>query len=193
MMSVGFNRFSAGVAAILAAVSSAPAQAVDRVMSASAEFPAETAKLVAATTAFFDEAERVAAGDTRPSQPVIGIPEVVSPASLESKSSPYGSLTTHGPVQHLTGYRINWYPVDHLLGAVDFMGTWNNNRNLVCGYVTWDLSSSDAPVLQSVQTTYVDIAALASADPEVVHETLLEANCAHGAIDANFAFFEVVN
>jgi hypothetical protein len=193
MTSVGLHRFFLAAAAGFAVATGAPAQAIDRVMSASAEFPAETAALVAATSAFFEEAERAAAKDERPSQPVIGLPTVVSPVGFEASDPQYVSLTERGPVRHLTGYGISWYPTDRLLGVVDFMGTWDNNRNLVCGYVTWDVTAPDAPVLQSVQTSYVDMSELASADDEKVHETLLEANCAYGAIDINFAFFDVSN
>ena len=195
MMSVSVKRFSLGLTALFAAVSAAPAQAVDRVTSASAEFPTETAAVVAATSAFFDAAERAASGERAPQQqPVIGLPEVVSPARLGDQDDPrFEVLTREGPVQHLTGYRISWYPVDRFLGAVDFMGTWNNNRNLVCGYVTWDLSTSGTPQLDDVTANFVDLAELASFSPAEVHEALLEANCAYGAIDVNFAFFAPVN
>ena len=195
MMSVSVKRFSLGLAALFAAVSAAPAQAVDRVSSASVEFPTETAAVVAATSAFFDAAERAASGDHAPKQqPVIGLPEIVSPARLGNRDDPrFAALTREGPVQHLTGYRISWYPVDRFLGAVDFMGTWNDNRNLVCGYVTWDLSGSGMPQLENVTANFVDLSGFATASPEEIHEALLEANCAYGAIDVNFALFAPVN
>ena len=96
-----------------------------------------------------------------------------------------------GPVQHLTGYRISWYPVDRLLGTVDFMGTWRGNRNLVCGYLTWDLSDPKKPELQEVTANFVDLDALTSESDVQIHRTLMEANCAFGAIDPNYAYFDV--
>ena len=95
-----------------------------------------------------------------------------------------------GPVQHLTGYRINWYPVDRLLGAVDFMGTYDGNRNLVCGYVTWDLTDPKTPTLDHVVATYVDLAVLTDATPAEAQMALLDANCAYGEIDPNFTVFQ---
>ena len=179
--------------ALVTALSVMPAQAADRVSSDGAEFPAETAALIAVTIAFFHEAERAATRSPSQKQPVIGLPQVVSPASLESPDLGLNALTNHGAVRHLTGYRINWYPMSRLLGSVDFMGTWNSNRDLVCGYVSWDLSKPNDPVLEGVKANYVDLSALRSASPEKVHKALLDANCAFGAVDANFAFFEPEN
>ena len=102
----------------------------------------------------------------------------------------WGVLTSKGAVDRLTGYRISWYPVDRFLGSVDFMGTWDGNRNLVCGYVTWDLSDPDAPVLEDVSASFVNVAELSRQDDEAIHAALLDANCAYGAIEANYAFFE---
>ena len=172
------------------ALATFPVSAADRISPATAEFPTETAALIAVTTAFFHAAERAALDSEAPKRPVIGLPEVVSPASVETTDPAFEMMTNHGAVQHLTGFRINWYPVSRLLGTVDFMGTWGNNRNLVCGYVSWDLSAPEAPTLENLDVTYVDLAELKSATPQKVHATLLEANCAFGAIDANFAFFE---
>lgn len=190
MVSLSGSKMSLSAVAVLAAISAAPAQAIDLSVSASAEFPSETVALIAATTAFFDAAERAASGKSVTRPPVIGLPEAVSPVGLKTSAPELEELTRHGPVQHLTGYRINWYPVDRFLGAVDFMGTWDNNRNLVCGYITWDMTLPDAPTLDRVDAIYVDVSKLASASAEEVHEVLLEANCAYGAIDVNFAFFE---
>ena len=100
-------------------------------------------------------------------------------------------MTLHGPLRHLTGYRINWYPTERFLGSVDYMGTWDGNRNLVCGYLIWDLGDPANPVLESVTANYVELGTLLGATAAEVHETLLEANCAYGAIDENFAFFDV--
>lgn len=175
---------------LVAALAALPAQAADRTSSEALEFPAETAALIAVTTALFHEAERAAAGKQSTEQPVIGRPRILSPATLESPDLALNALTNHGAVRNLTGYRINWYPMSRLLGTVDFMGTWNSNRDLVCGYVSWDLSKSNDPVLESVQANYIDLNELDSASPEMVHKALLDANCAFGAVDANFAFFE---
>lgn len=178
-----------GVVAMAATLSGAPLLASD----ATQEFPTETAALIAATTAFFEAAERAAAKPETPSQPVIGLPQVVSPASLSDADPAFKELTNHGAVQHLTGYRINWYPVSRLLGTVDFMGTWDGNRNLVCGYVSWDVSTPDAPVLESVTANYIDMDDLASLSSGKAHEALLEANCAFGTVDVNFAFFDPIS
>lgn len=178
-----------GTVALAAAFSASPLQA----SSSEQEFPTETAALIAATSAFFDAAERAAQKRDTPSQPVIGLPQIVSPASLQASDAAFEPLTNHGAVQHLTGYRINWYPVSRLLGTVDFMGTWDGNRNLVCGYISWDVTTPDAPVLESVTANYVDMDELASLSPSKAHEALLEANCAFGAIDVNFAFFDPIN
>lgn len=178
-----------GTVALAAAFSAAPLQA----SGSEQEFPTETAALIAATSAFFDAAERAAQKRDTPSQPVIGLPQIVSPASLQASDAAFEPLTNHGAVQHLTGYRINWYPVSRLLGTVDFMGTWGGNRNLVCGYISWDVTTPDAPVLESVTANYVDMDELASLSPSKAHEALLEANCAFGAVDVNFAFFDPIN
>ncbi len=151
-----------------------------RVDTETVEFPAETEALVAATVTLFEEAE--ARGD-RPARPTLSLtptPAAADPASIEAFPD------DHGPVRHLTGYRITWYPVDRLIGAVDFMGTWDNARNLVCGYVTWDVSDPDAPALQSLITTYVDISELEGMDDVARETALLEANCAFSDIDQNY-------
>lgn len=152
------------------------------------EFPDETAAIVAATANLFDAIEQEGAPNAR--RPVISGPVVAVPASLPAHVAKAGVLTSKGPVGHLTGYRISWYPVDRFLGAVDFMGTWDGNRNLVCGYVTWDLSDPDAPVLDTVSATFLDVQDLSGQSDEDVQAALLDANCAYGAIDANYAFFE---
>ena len=154
----------------------------------SIEFPTETAALVAATTAFFDAIEEKQA--TRDRVPVIGLPKLARKAKSEAPEPGATALTRNGPVNHLTGYRISWYPVDRFLGSVDFMGTWEGNRNLVCGYLTWDLSEPENPILESVTANFLDLDDFAGQSPAEVHEALLEANCAFGAIDENYAFFE---
>ena len=166
---------------ILAGVfaSSAAAEVQDAV---ELEFPEETAALVAATAALFDTAE-AGGKDVAPqsSDRFLAIP-----ATFTSATSGMKALTERGPVRHLTGYRINWYPVDRFLGAVDFMGTWNGNRDLVCGYVVWDLTDPMSPTLESVVANYVDVATLDDAAAHEAHMALLDANCAYGEIAPNF-------
>jgi len=95
------------------------------------------------------------------------------------------------PVAHLTGYRISWYPVDRLLGTVDFMGTWDGDENLVCGYLTWDMSEPDEPVLRSVQASFVDVSDLSDGTEVEIYRALLQANCAFGEIEQNFYLFDL--
>ena len=168
------------VASVLA---TGPAMA-ERVEVSATEFPRETQALVAATVSLFEAAEaqsRSGGMDTLPLSPV------ASPISAETGSETGTAFDTDRPVRHLTGYRITWYPVDTLLGAVDFMGTWDNARNLVCGYVTWDLSNPDAPEMRALVANYVDISGLAEADRTAQESALLDANCAFGEIDSNYA------
>jgi hypothetical protein len=177
------------VAAFLSAAAFLPAQAqMPAAVTGAAEFPAETAAIVQATAQLFDAVEAEAA--RRGSRPVIGRLVLATPASVGGNGAKTDVLVSQGPVDHLTGYRISWYPVDRFLGSVDFMGTWERNRNLVCGFVTWDMSNPKSPVLDSVEATFIDISDLSGEAPEDIHAALLDANCAYGAIDANFAFFE---
>lgn len=157
-------------------------------LATAAEFPTETAALVAATQRFFDAVEAQQTPDRRP--PVVSAPLLATPASVTFDDAKSHALTLRGPVDHLTGYRINWYPVDRLLGSVDFMGTWDKNRSLVCGYVTWDLSDPDLPTIETVSANFVDFGDLAGASADDIHAALLDANCAFGDIDDNYAFFE---
>ena len=176
-------------AAILTAAFVVPAQAqMPATLATSAEFPAETAAIVQATAQLFDAVE--AGQSPEGKRRVISGPVVATPASLRVGEAKTNVLTSKGAVDRLTGYRISWYPVDRFLGSVDFMGTWDGNRNLVCGYVTWDLSDPDAPVLEDVSASFVNVAELSRQDDEAIHAALLDANCAYGAIEANYAFFE---
>ena len=155
------------------------------------EFPVENAALIAATEAYFDAVEGSDAPREPKSAPVIGLPLAATKASITTPESATDPLRRNGPVRHLTGYNITWYPLEHLMGSVDFMGTWDGNRNLVCGYVTWDLTDPEAPVLTEVHASFLDMADLARLGDDEVHAALLDANCAFGAIDANYSFFEV--
>lgn len=177
------------VAALLTAVLAWPAAAQMPVgLNEAAEFPAETAAIVEATADLFDAIE--AEAKPKRTRPVISGLTLATPASLTVEDSKAEVLTARGAVDHLTGYRINWYPVERFLGTVDFMGTWNGNRNLVCGYVTWDLSDPKRPLLENVTATFVEVAELSRDSDEAIHAALLDANCAYGAIEANYAFFE---
>lgn len=181
---LGFRKLLATIVACSALYAGTAAGAPD---DASIEFPVETAALVAATTAFFDAIE----GTPRPASrvPVIQMPSLAQKTSAQSVTEA-SALTRNGPVSHLTGYRVSWYPVDRFLGSVDFMGTWNGNRNLVCGYLTWDLTQPESPVLDGISANFLSIDEFEGRSPAEVHERLLEANCAYGAIDENYAFFE---
>lgn len=183
-----FGKYAAA-AVLLTAAFAMPAQAqMPATLSTSAEFPAETAAIVAATSQLFDAVQAEAAPPA--TRPVVTAPLVATPATFRLGQGSPDVLTSKGAVDHLTGYRISWYPVDRFLGTVDFMGTWDGNRNLVCGYVTWDLSDPDAPVLEDISASFIEVAEIAREPAEDIHAALLDANCAYGAIEANYAFFE---
>ena len=152
------------------------------------EFPNQTNAIVAATSSLFEAVEGQESAQRRRA-PAIRIPQLETRASFDGDPKAE-ALTRNGPVRHLTGYRITWYPIDRFLGTVDFMGTWGGNRNLVCGYVTWDLSDTDNPVLEQVDASYLSLDDLSTASPADAHQMLLDANCAYGDIDANYAFFD---
>ena len=190
MTSARDHMFATAVFAAFAASMAVAADAASPDLN-SQEFPAETAALVDATVALFEQIEARVSPERSPSDvPVIQAPVLATPASVDAAAEKATVLTGQGPVKNLTGYRITWYPVDRFLGSVDFMGTWDGNRNLVCGYVTWDLSDPDTPVLEQISATYLETAELASSDPDQAHAALLDANCAFGAIDANFEIFD---
>jgi len=156
------------------------------------EFPAQTEAIVEATSALFDAVEGVTP-QAQQARPRVTIGPLLTPASFKLPQGKAAVLSEHGAVRHLTGYRITWYPMDRFLGAVDFMGTWDGNKNLVCGYVMWDLTDPKSPVLDRISANYVDLAALTDASPQVAEEKLLDANCAYGAVDANYTVFDPGN
>lgn len=188
MMCTSVWKFKGAALAGLMVISASLANAGEAGETTFVEFPVETEAVVAATAALFDRVETGAA-EPKAKRPVIRLPRLAQQVSMEDAATPE-NLTQNGALRHLTGYRLDWYPTDRLLGSVDFMGTWDGNRNLVCGYLTWDVSDPTAPVLQTVVAHYLDIDVLDDAEPAVIHETLLEANCAFGAIEANFGFFD---
>ncbi len=175
-------------AAVIMSTWAASALAGARVAPENLEFPRETEALVAATVSFFEAAE---AANAQTDDLLFTFEPAATPAGLSPDD---GNMTAfpqaYGPVRHLTGYRITWYPVDRLLGAVDFMGTWDRTRNLVCGYVAWNLSDPDAPALESVVTNYVDLSQLKDASQAEIETVLTEANCAFPDIQANYAVFD---
>lgn len=152
------------------------------------EFAIEKAALQSATDAFFAQVEATRIGPVK--KPVLGWSAPAVRKIVQSDDN-VSILTQKGTVRNLTGYQVSWYPVDRLLGTIDFMGTWDGNRNLVCGYLTWDLSDPETPKLESVTAQFLDLRDLAAADPAQVHQMLFGANCAFGSIDSNYAFFDV--
>ena len=157
--------------------------------SAHGEFPEEARALVKATSAYFDAVE--AEGKAQNRRPVIGVPLAITRSRADTVTDETAFLTRMGPVDHLTGYRITWYPMEKLHGTVDFMGTWDGNRNLVCGYLSWDMSDPEAPELTTVTASFVDIRTILRGSATDNHRTLLEANCAYGSIEANYRVFDV--
>ncbi|MGR3512921.1 MAG: hypothetical protein ACU0GG_09165 [Paracoccaceae bacterium] len=146
--------------------------------------------LVDATATFFDTVE--AQRPMKRKLPTIGVPRVVTPSSsIKTATRHEEALTKRGAVDHLTGYRVTWYPLDRLYGTVDFMGTWGRNRNLVCGYLTWDLSDPERPVLEAVSARFVETKTLLRDTRRGRHQTLLEANCAAGTLTENFHLFDI--
>lgn len=150
-----------------------------------AEFPTEHAALVEATESFFDAVELET--PKREQAPVLGW--AINATRSYAVEDDVAVLTKMGPVKHLTGYQVTWYPTERLLGTVDFMGTWGGNRNLVCGYVTWDLTVPYEPRLHSISANFISPDALNQSDAREVHRALIGSNCAYGAIEANYAFF----
>ncbi|MDJ0640097.1 MAG: hypothetical protein QNJ20_14800 [Paracoccaceae bacterium] len=174
-------RFSA----VLTALSLGVAQAEPARVSGE-EFPTEQKALIEATLAFFDTVESKKMRRKR--TPIIGLPLTVTRSRARPNDA--AALTRMGPVDHLTGYRITWYPMDRLLGTVDFMGTWDGNKNLVCGYLTWDVSNPDKPVLQSLSASFVDVGDLSKASELETRQSLLSANCAFGEVEQNYRIFD---
>lgn len=150
----------------------------------SSEFPREERAVTVATAAFFDAVEdpNAASGHEFFSD------AFAAALPLEDwRDWRLAQLTDHGPMTGLTAYRITWYPVDTLLGAVDFVGRDESGRNLVCGYVLWEFADAAAPQLRGFEATYVDTWELAAMTPEEQGKRLLEANCAFTDVEANFA------
>ncbi len=149
------------------------------------EFPRETAALVAATEALFDAIEAETPAD-KPALQLKGLGAIIEPVSMDLPETSRRALRADlGALENLTAYNITWYPTDHLTGAVDFVGTWGNGRNLVCGYITWDLSGTDTPELVAMTTSYLDTSTLIGLPTDAAHGELLRANCAYGQIEPN--------
>lgn len=178
MMSTPRSLFLAAVFAVVSAPA-AMAEAVDFV-AVPDEFAIEAERLVEATAALFADLEQKQPA-TRQRQRVIGVPQPVG-LSLQDETA-----QARPDMDHLRAYRVSWYPVDRLLGTVDFVGTYDGGRNLVCGYVTWDLDNPDATEMVALQTNMVDLDALGAMSHGQRHLALIEANCAFGEIEPNFA------
>lgn len=150
------------------------------------EFGREMLTLVRATEALFDALEAEGANPDTPGLELRPARRTAEPASLEIAQAGRSALSAeNGPVANLTAYRVTWYPTDRLSGSVDFVGTWGKGRNLVCGYVTWDMSDPTAPVLAAMTTSYLDTGTLVRLPADAAHAELLRANCAYGEIEPN--------
>lgn len=148
------------------------------------EFPEQERKLVAATSAFFDVIE---APDR--ATKVDFFTEAYSTAIPldEWQNERLRELVDKGPLRGLTAYRITWYPVDTLLGAVDFVGRDGDDDDLVCGYVLWEFPQDAEPQLRWYEATHLDPGEISALSVEEAGARLLEANCAFTDLDANFA------
>jgi len=96
-------------------------------------------------------------------------------------------LVDKGPLKNLTAYRITWYPIDTLLGSVDFVGRDPRDGRLVCGFVLWEFPERAEPKLRLYEATRLDPGTLSRMPPGEAGAQLLEANCAFTSIEANFA------
>ncbi|MEM9707581.1 MAG: hypothetical protein AAF871_02225 [Pseudomonadota bacterium] len=140
----------------------------------------ETVNIVRATEALFERLE----SESARFEPRF---EKAAAMSVSIASGEYRALDAdQGPVRNLTGYRITWYPEGQLVGSVDFVGTWQGGTNLICGYVTWDMSYPDFPRLKAVEAKYLESKNLARLNRDDRHQALLNANCAYGEIGGNF-------
>jgi hypothetical protein len=149
------------------------------------EFPREERALVEATAEFFDAVEATSAGERSSAYADPFAATAATEDGRETRISQVGPAA--GPLTGLKGYRITWYPVDTLMGAVDFVGRDETGRNLVCGYVLWEMSDEAEPRLRDYTATYVDTWALAALSPEEQGKRLIEANCAFTDVESNFA------
>ncbi|MEL7027435.1 MAG: hypothetical protein AAGO57_09445 [Pseudomonadota bacterium] len=173
--------FLAGCAALLAL----PVLAGSPTKNTEIDFGPETLALVAATETLFDalEAEGMQAEDT----PRLQLRSLgANPVAMVLPEAGRAALRDDlGPVADLTAYDITWYPGKKLAGSVDFVGTWKDGRNLVCGYVTWDMSDPRDPNLAAMTTSYLDTKNLVRLPDAAAHGELLRANCAFGALEPN--------
>ena len=185
---LGSTTALASVFTLLTAVGAASGVRVST--SDAAESPTETAAITAATAAFSEQLE--SASDTGVPQIRIEGGQARQIAFTATEDAPLPLTEDHGGLRQLTGYRINWYPVDRFLGAVDFMGVYGEDQDLVCGYLLWDVSDPDLPVLDKVVADYMIATDVAAMPEDEAHQRLLEANCAHGALAPNYAFLDVL-
>lgn len=150
----------------------------------SSEFPIEERALVKATDrlfSFIEDQDSTTSTDFFADAWAMNLP-------LENwQEERVSQLVDYGPVRDLTAYQITWYPVDQLLGAVDFVGHYDGGESLVCGYVLWEFGTGPTPRLRGYQANYVEVSDLRNMSELEVGEALLNANCAYTDIDSNFA------
>ncbi len=171
----------------LLSLCAAPAVAGSAEVNAEPEFGLETFHLIQATEALFDALEQDASEPETPNRLQLRIkgPEAEPVAMALPDAGRMALREDLGPVENLTAYNVTWYPTDQLLGAVDFVGTWGDGKNLICGYATWDMSKADQPRLASMVTAYLDTGTLLELSADGAHAELIRANCAFGEIEPN--------
>jgi len=96
-------------------------------------------------------------------------------------------LVDKGPLKNLTAYRITWYPVDTLLGSVDFVGRDGEDGGLVCAFVLSEFVEGSDPKLRVYEATHIDPDTIKGLSPGEAGARLLAANCAFTSLDANLA------
>jgi hypothetical protein len=152
--------------------------------SLASEFPVEERALVRATSAFF---EAVESPDKTASYDFFSEAYAAAVPLTEWQDKQLRQLVANGPLKDLTAYRITWYPLDELMGAVDFVGSDQDSNALVCGYVLWEFSEETEPRLRWYEATHLDPVQLEKMSAEDASAKLLEANCAFTDLDANFS------
>lgn len=155
----------------------------------SQDYSMETSSIIAATHALLDGLE-VPGGlpDAAPSLELrlkdAGADTRLTPVGAPSEPELPDQLTS---MANLTPYRLNWFDEDGLIGAIKFVGNWQDTRNLVCGYVAWDMSEWNAPTLVALEFEYLETPALLRLSDSEARTALRDANCAYFTVEANLA------